>query len=100
MLAWPLTPVRDATSGFFLIRRQIVQGVEIHAGGFKILLELLMRSPVHTVAEVPYVFVDRTIGKSKMSTREAFGYFAQLRQLYAVKLSGKAPRPRYLVRAL
>jgi dolichol-phosphate mannosyltransferase len=96
VLAWPLTPVRDATSGFFLIRRPIIEGAQIRAGGFKILLELLMRSPVRTVTEVPYVFVDRTTGKSKMSTREAMGYFTQLRQLYAVKLAGKAPRPRYL----
>jgi dolichol-phosphate mannosyltransferase len=96
MLAWPLTPVRDATSGFFLIRREIVQGVRIEAGGFKILLELLMRSPVRSVAEVPYVFVDRTSGESKMSLREALGYFTQLRQLYRVKWAGTAVRPKYL----
>jgi dolichol-phosphate mannosyltransferase len=96
-LAWPLTPVRDATSGFFLIRREIVHGVRIEAGGFKILLELLMRSPVRSVAEVPYVFVDRTTGESKMSLREAMGYFTQLRQLYGVKWSGGGgPRPKYL----
>ncbi len=96
LLARPLTPVRDATSGFFLIRRDIVRGVQVRAGGFKILLELLMRAPVRTVAEVPYVFVDRTTGESKMSTREAMGYFTQLRQLYGLKVRGRSPRPRYL----
>jgi hypothetical protein len=40
------------------------------------------------VAEVPYEFVDRTTGESKMSTREAMGYLTQLRQLYAVKFFG------------
>jgi len=95
-LAWPLTPVRDATSGFFLIRRDIIEGVRIQAGGFKILLELLMRSPVRSVTEVPYVFVDRTTGESKMSLREAMGYFTQLRQLYGVKWAGRATRPKYL----
>jgi dolichol-phosphate mannosyltransferase len=93
VMAWPLTPVRDATSGFFLIRRDIVQGVEIAAGGFKICLELLVRSPVTSVAEVPYVFVDRTTGQSKMSTREAMGYITQLRQLYAVKFLGPGRPP-------
>jgi hypothetical protein len=44
---------------------------------------------------VPYTFVDRTTGQSKMSTREALGYFTQLRQLFWVKLSGRAPHPRY-----
>jgi dolichol-phosphate mannosyltransferase len=96
VLARPLTPVRDATSGFFLIRREIIHGAKIEAGGFKILLELLMRSPVRSVAEVPYVFVDRAVGESKMSLREAMGYFRQLRQLYAVKFAGGATRPKYL----
>jgi dolichol-phosphate mannosyltransferase len=96
VMAWPLTPVRDATSGFFLIRREVVQGVQIAAGGFKICLELLLRSPVRSVAEVPYVFVDRTIGQSKMSTREAMGYITQLRQLYAVRFLGpRRPRLKY-----
>jgi dolichol-phosphate mannosyltransferase len=90
VMAWPLTPVRDATSGFFLIRRQVVEGVTIAAGGFKICLELLTRSPVRSVAEVPYVFTDRTIGKSKMTLREAMGYVTQLRQLYGVRFLGSA----------
>jgi dolichol-phosphate mannosyltransferase len=89
VLARPLTPVRDATSGFFLIRRDSVEGVQIAAGGFKICLELLLRSPVQSVAEVPYVFVDRTTGQSKMSLREAMGYLTQLRQLYALRFLGE-----------
>jgi dolichol-phosphate mannosyltransferase len=98
VLAWPLTPVRDPTSGFFLVRRDIVEGVQIEAGGFKILLELLMRSPVRSVAEVPYVFVDRTTGESKMNFREAMGYFKQLQQLYGLWLGGRSHRPTYLRR--
>jgi dolichol-phosphate mannosyltransferase len=90
VMAWPLTPVRDATSGFFLIRRNVVEGVDIAAGGFKICLELLMRSPVRSVAEVPYVFTDRTIGESKMTLREALGYLTQLQQLYGVRFLGSA----------
>jgi dolichol-phosphate mannosyltransferase len=90
MAARPLTPVRDATSGFFLIRRELVDGVQIAAGGFKICLELLIRSPVRSVAEVPYVFVDRTTGQSKMNLREALGYVTQLRQLYAHRFFGDA----------
>jgi dolichol-phosphate mannosyltransferase len=89
LLARPLTPVRDATSGFFLIKRSVVEGVTIKAGGFKICLELLMRSPVRSVVEVPYVFVDRTIGKSKMTTREALGYFGQLWTLFRLRGSSR-----------
>lgn len=97
VLAWPLTPVRDATSGFFLVRRDAVEGVTIAAGGFKICLELLMRGCIASVAEVPYTFVDRTVGASKMTLREALGYLTQLRQLYGLRFhTGRQARPRYL----
>ena len=83
LLASRLTRVRDATSGFFLIRRDLARGVNISAGGFKICLELLVRAQPQTVVEVPYVFVGRTAGESKMNLREAMGYLVQLRQLHA-----------------
>ena len=82
VLARPLTPVRDATSGLFLIKRDLARGVRIAAGGFKICLELLIRSRPATVVEVPYVFVGRTAGESKMNLKEALGYAAQLRNLW------------------
>jgi dolichol-phosphate mannosyltransferase len=86
-----LTPVRDATSGFFLIRKELAQGVRISAGGFKICLELLVRGRPSTVIEVPYVFEGRTAGESKMNAREALGYLVQLRDLYRFQRA----RPRF-----
>jgi dolichol-phosphate mannosyltransferase len=77
-----LPPDRDATSGFFLIRKDLAQGVRISAGGFKICLELLVRGRPSRVVEVPYVFVGRTAGESKMNLKEALGYLAQLRDLH------------------
>lgn len=79
--AHSLTPVRDATSGFFLIRKDLARGVKISAGGFKICLELLVRSRPAVVVEIPYVFEGRTAGQSKMNLREAFGYLDQLKDL-------------------
>jgi dolichol-phosphate mannosyltransferase len=96
LLAWPLTPVRDATSGLFLVKRAAIQDVKISAPGFKICLELLMRSRIDSIAEVPYVFAGRAAGESKMTMREAMGYFVQLRDLYGVRFaSGHKPRARY-----
>ncbi len=43
VMARGITPVRDVTSGFFLIRKDLARGVKISAGGFKICLELLVR---------------------------------------------------------
>jgi dolichol-phosphate mannosyltransferase len=93
-LARPLTPIRDATSGFFLIKREFVQGVAIQAGGFKICLELLIRGGPLRLVEVPYRFADRELGESKMSLREAARYFVQLKDLYLLKWSGPARPPR------
>ena len=106
LLARGLTPVRDATSGLFLMRRDRARGVTISAGGFKICLELLVRSQPHRVAEVPYVFEGRTAGESKMNLKEATGYIRQLRDLRAFKAQhgGRNPEHRILsaaeVRAL
>jgi dolichol-phosphate mannosyltransferase len=81
LLARSVTSVRDATSGFFLIRRDLARDVRISAGGFKICLELLVRGRPASVVEVPYVFVGRTAGESKMNTKEALGFLKQLVEL-------------------
>lgn len=92
LLARPLSPIRDAASGFFLIRREIARGTVIKAGGFKICLELIVRSGARRLVELPYRFDDRELGASKMSLREAAGYLVQLRDLYSVRLAGRRPR--------
>jgi dolichol-phosphate mannosyltransferase len=81
LMARGLTPIRDATSGFFLIRRDLARDVQISSGGFKICLELLVRGRPRSIVEVPYVFVGRTAGESKMNLKEALGYLEQLKQL-------------------
>lgn len=88
LLARGLSPIRDAASGFFLIKRQVAQGTSIKAGGFKICLELIVRSGARRLVELPYRFDDRELGQSKMSMREAAGYLVQLRDLYVERLTG------------
>ena len=93
LLARSVTPIRDATSGFFLMRRTLARDVRISAGGFKICLELLVRGRPAAVVEVPYVFVGRTAGESKMNLKEALGYLSQLRDLRQFQRSRpKAPQ--------
>jgi dolichol-phosphate mannosyltransferase len=95
LLARGLTPVRDAASGYFLIRRELARGVRISAGGFKICLELLVRARPAHVIEVPYVFEDRAAGESKMSLKEALGYLVQLRELYGLRRAHPRQAVRY-----
>ena len=97
LLARGLTPVRDATSGFFLMHRERARGVAISAGGFKICLELLIRSEPRLVVEVPYVFTGRTAGESKMNHKEATGYLKQLSDLHAFKRERRLARPAHKI---
>ena len=94
-LARPIAPIRDAASGFFLIRAELARTVKIQAGGFKICLELLVRGAPERVVEIPYRFDDRELGESKMSLREAAGYLVQLRDLYWLRMKNPARRIKH-----
>jgi len=98
LLARPLSPIRDATSGFFLIRRSVADQVRIKAGGFKICLELLVRGAPARLTEMPFRFDDRELGESKLSAREAAGYLVQLKDLYRVRWSRARPAGRHYER--
>jgi dolichol-phosphate mannosyltransferase len=89
-LARPLTSVKDVTSGFFLVRRDALDGVALDPIGFKIGLEVIAKARYGKAVEVPYVFTDRVAGQSKLNEREIFNYIRQLRRLYAAWL---LPRP-------
>ncbi len=54
-----VTPVRDSTSGFFMVRRSAMDGVVLTAEGFKIGLEVFVRARHGgRIREIPYVFKD------------------------------------------
>ncbi|HSP90044.1 MAG TPA: polyprenol monophosphomannose synthase [Vicinamibacterales bacterium] len=93
LVARIVTPVHDAASGFFVLRRPVIEGVQIKAAGFKICLELLVRGAVASVVEVPYVFSDRAAGQSKMNHREALGFLVQIWQLFLWERRARKPRP-------
>jgi dolichol-phosphate mannosyltransferase len=88
LLARPLTNVKDVTSGFFLVRREAIEGVELDPIGFKIGLEVIAKGHYGKALEVPYVFTDRVVGESKLNEKEIFNYLKQLRKLYAKRFFG------------
>jgi glycosyltransferase involved in cell wall biosynthesis len=77
-----LRNVTDPMSGFFLVRRSAVDLDALRPHGFKILLEILVRSRLR-VAEVPFSFGVRFNGESKASAKEGARY---LRQLWRLRL--------------
>ena len=79
-----LAPVTDPMSGFFVVRTLAIDPAALRPRGFKILLEVLVRTPRLRVAEVPFEFAERHAGKSKASAREMARY---LRQLVALRIT-------------
>jgi dolichol-phosphate mannosyltransferase len=73
---------KDPMSGFFLIRRQCVEGILFQPSGFKLLLEVLVRCHIRSVAEIPFAFGLRHCGTSKASFRVGWDYAKLLVRLY------------------
>jgi dolichol-phosphate mannosyltransferase len=76
-----LNGVTDPMSGFFMVRRKALDLDSLHPQGFKILLEVLVRTPSLRVAEVGFTFGERHAGDSKASVREGLNYLTQLWRL-------------------
>ncbi|MFJ9864403.1 glycosyltransferase [Streptomyces sp. NPDC101165] len=70
--------ISDPMSGFFAIRRSAVTADVLKPLGYKILLELAVRSRPRQVAEVPFVFQDRFAGESKSTAQEGFRFLRHL----------------------
>lgn len=87
----PLTPIRDATSGFFVIHRSALEGVALDPIGFKIGLETFVRARYSGYVEVPYTFTDRKYGASKFGAREIWLFLRQLGKLYREAFTRERP---------
>jgi len=88
LLAQPLTPVKDITSGYFLVRRAAIEGIELDPIGFKIGLEVIAKARYKRFVEVPYVFTDRVAGESKLNGGEITNYLRQLGRIYRRRFFG------------
>ncbi len=90
------TPLSDPMSGFFMLKREIVEGVarKLSPKGFKILLDVLSSSdrPLR-VHEVAMAMRPRLHGDSKLDMRVTFEYLA----LVASKWSGGLLSERFLM---
>lgn len=73
--------VSDPMSGYFLVRRSAIAGVQLSPVGYKILLEVLGRGTVDRVAEVGYVFQERQEGESKVTWKQYVDYITHLLKL-------------------
>jgi len=65
-------PIRDITGGYKCFRREVLEVIDfdkIHSGGYSFQIEMnwLVWKDGFRIKEMPIIFVDRTVGKSKMS---------------------------------
>jgi hypothetical protein len=76
-----LAMMTDPLSGLFAFRRAAVNLDDLKPSGFKILLEILVRNPRTSVAEVAYRFAARHAGRSKASLQQGLTFLGHLARL-------------------
>lgn len=87
----PTRDIADPLSGFFALRREIIEDVALAPTGYKILLEVLMKCEYERVVEVPYVFTERERGESNLTADE---YWEFLEHVAHLRRNGHTDRAR------
>jgi dolichol-phosphate mannosyltransferase len=82
-------PVRDLTGGFKCFRREVLEAIDlpsVASAGYAFQIELTYRAVRRgfRVVEVPIVFVDRRVGRSKMSRRIVL---EAVRRVWSIRLA-------------
>jgi dolichol-phosphate mannosyltransferase len=83
-----LTAVHDPMSGFFALRRSVLERSSLAPVGYKIGLEVLVKCHPSPVLEVPFTFRRRVAGISKLGSRQIVGYAHHLERLYRWRYAG------------
>ncbi len=82
LLAKPFTRIKDPMSGFFAISREVfAKATELNPVGYKIGLELIVKSKSKNIREIPIHFADREFGQSKLNFKEQLNYIKHLKRL-------------------
>lgn len=82
-LTFGLTSMTDPTTGLMAVRKSLLEGLHLDPVGWKIVLEIVVKTAPARIAEVPIVFEDRELGQSKQSLRVALQYGAHVGKLYS-----------------
>jgi len=74
--------IRDPLSGFFGFKKNILNNIEFDALGYKLLLEIIVKCNNIKVKEIPYIFINRSFGQSKLSIFVMIDYLRSIIRLY------------------
>jgi dolichol-phosphate mannosyltransferase len=88
------SPYHDLTSGFKAFRREVLEALDLEnvdSNGYSFQIELTHRTHQmgYKVRETPIIFVDRKVGKSKMTSRIVF---EAMLVVWKIRFSKKARR--------
>jgi len=70
--------ITDPVSGFFALRREVVEDAPLKPRGYKILMEVLGKGRWENAREIPFTFRDRQEGESKLRLRTMIDYLLQV----------------------
>jgi dolichol-phosphate mannosyltransferase len=70
--------IKDITSGYFAIRKDIIQNKKLNPIGYKIMIEIIVKVKPKRIIEIPFIFKPRTKGQSKLSSKEFINYLRHL----------------------
>ena len=73
--------LRDPNAGYFVLRRRVIENVELRPVGFKILIEVLARGHWQRVVEMPALYEGRKEGASKLGARQSLEFISHLTRL-------------------
>jgi len=88
----------DPMSGFFAFNRNVLEGIKFDAIGYKMLLEILVKTKGAKVKEIPYTFTNRTRGSSKLDSTIMFDFVTSVWKLYMYGHTTKVNDTRTSVR--
>jgi len=73
---------KDPMSGFFAFKKNLIKGLSFDGIGYKVLLEILVKTKDVKIKEIPYTFHDRKLGSSKLTTSVMIDYIRSVVWLY------------------
>lgn len=71
----------DPMSGFFMMKKHVIDGINLDPVGWKILLEILVKGRFDQITDIPYRFRPRLDDRSKMSLKEQLNYLLHIIRL-------------------
>jgi len=73
---------KDPMSGFFAFKKTLIKELNFDALGYKLLLEILVKTKGINIKEIPYTFENRRFGSSKLDSSIVIDYFKSVWKLY------------------